>query len=301
MKIKEANVTFDEGLHKYHNADGKELSGVTALMKRQLFASKYAGVSDAVLERAAERGNLVHRQVEMCETFGGGENLAPEVHAYLDIKAENNYETVATELLVSDEKHVASGIDVVFVRDKTVYLCDIKTTSHLDMEYLSWQLSIYKYLFKLSNKRVKVGGLVAVWLPKEQYGKPKLVTVEEKPEQWVKDLIECDAKGEQWVNPKTLQDSETMALAVPQEMTKAIAECLAYEKKAKELKEQLRILMEENGVVKWECNEFKASLGKPSESVGFDAAKFKEENPDLFEKYNTKVTQRKGTFKVTLK
>lgn len=302
IALREPKVVFDETGHTYTNETGKLLSGVTALLKRQLFADKYDGISEKVLEQAAERGNLIHRQVEMYETFGGDmDTLSDEARTYVTLKDANKFETIATELLVSDGENVASGIDVVWEQDGGVFLCDIKTTSKLDMEYLSWQLSIYKYLLLRNNPDVEIRGLYACWLPREQYGKPKLVPVDEKPMEWVKDLIETDARGEQWVNPEAaiIADKE-QSLAVPQELTKAIASFLEAEKKAKEMKERLRALMEEHGITKWECDEFTATIGKDSEATTFDSKAFKAAHPDEYEKW-VRTTTRKGSFRVTLR
>ena len=302
IALKEPSIMFDELNHTYTNGEGKQLSGVTALLKRQLFADKYDGISEKVLEQAAERGNLIHRQVEMYETFGGNiDTLSDEARTYVTLKDANKFETIATELLVSDFENVASGIDVVWEKNGHVFLCDIKTTSKLDMEYLSWQLSIYKYLLLRNNPDVEIRGLYACWLPREQYGKPKLVPVDEKPMAWVKDLIETDARGEQWVNPEAALVAEReQSLAVPQELTRAIASYLEAEKQAKEMKEQLRALMQEHGITKWECEEFTATIGKDSETTTFDSKAFKEANPDEYNKY-LKTSTRKGSFKVTLK
>ena len=303
MAFKEPNVEFNELNHTYTNENGKQLSGVTALLKRQLFADKYSGVSEATLAKAAERGNLIHRQIEMYETFQGGDvESSPELETYVRLRDEWGFKIIATEFLVSDDENVASAIDLVFDKDDLVWLWDTKTTSSLDREYLSWQLSIYKYLFLLKNPKAKVGGLGVCWLPKPQYGTPKMMLIEEKPMEWVKDLIETDARGEKWTNPETaLLAEKEQSLVVPQELTKAIADILYAEKQAKEAKEKLRALMEDHGITKWECDEFKASIGQPSESVGFDKDRFEKDHPDLYKEYNNKKTIRKGSFSVKLK
>ena len=312
IALKEPKVVFDELNHTYTNEKGKQLSGVTALLKRQLFAGKYDGISEKVLEQAAERGNLIHRQIEMYETFDGDvDTLSDEARTYVTLKNANKFETIATELLVSDGENVASGIDVVFekkIKDissdawlSEIYLCDIKTTSSLDREYLSWQLSIYKYLFLLANPSLKVAGLLACWLPKEQYGKPKLVPVDEKPMEWVKDLIETDARGERWENPEVALIAEReQSLVVPQELTRSIAQFLALEKQVKEFKAQLLMLMEERGVKKWECDEFTATYTEPGTTTKFDSTAFKKDHPDLYEQY-LKESERKASIRTTLR
>lgn len=301
IELKEPNVVFDESNHTYTNANGKQLSGVTALLKRQLFADKYSGVSEATLARAAERGNLIHRQIEMYETFHGGALVSPELEAYVRLRDEWGFTAIATELLVSDDENVASAIDLVFDKDDLAWLWDTKTTSSLDKEYLSWQLSIYKYLFLLKNPKAKVGGLGVCWLPKPQYGTPKMMLIEEKPMEWVKDLIETDARGEKWTNPEAaLLAEKERSLDVPQELTKTIADILYAEKQAKEAKEQLRLLMEKHGITKWSNDDFVATIGQPSTTASFDSKAFQAAEPELYNKY-LKTTTKKGSFRVTLK
>lgn len=292
-------VTFDELEHTYANADGKALSGVTGLLGRQLFKDKYDGISKGIMEKAAERGNLIHRQIEMFETFGG-DNLAPEVDAYKAMKEKNKYDTLATEWLVSDKEHVASSIDVIFEKGKKLILCDIKTTSKLDMEYLSWQLSIYKYLLLLDNPKAKIEKLVACWLPREQYGRPKMVDVPEKPMEWVKELIECDARGEQWVNPEAPVAQEESSLAVPVELCETIAEFLRYEKAVKDLKEKLKVMLEEHNIKKWECDSFSATITPPGKVSKFDSKAFAKDHADLYDEY-MRESDRKSSIRFTLK
>lgn len=296
--LKLSKVVFDEIEHTY-TLDGKRLSGVTALLHRQLFQSKYDGISKEIMEKAAERGNAIHRQIEMYESFGG-DNFDDEVNEYMRLKSKNKYETVATEWLVSDNENVASSIDVVFQKGKSLVLCDIKTTSKLDMEYLSWQLSIYKYLLLLDNPKAKVKSLIACWLPKRQYGSPKMVEVPEKPMEWVKELIECDARGEQWVNPDAPVVADESALVVPQEITSAIAGLLRIEKVAKEMKERLKELMEENGIKKWECDAFVATYTPAGVTSKFDATAFKKDHPDLYDEY-VRESERKSSIRTTLR
>lgn len=302
MGLIKPNVAFNETEHTYTNADGKQLSGVTALLKRQLFANKYRGIDETTLAKAAERGNLVHRAIEMYETLGVGSDSRPEIRDYIRLKEESGLKVVATEFLVSDEENVASSIDLVCEREGIV-ITDVKCTSSLDREYLSWQLSIYKYLFLLKNPGEKVVGLAACWLPdpSKNYGSPRMEMIPEKPVEWVKDLIETDARGGVYVNPQTELDMmKQQGLVVPQELTAAISRVLIMEAVAKECKEKLRSLMEEHGIKKWENDDFTATISAASTSTSFDSTAFKKDHKDLYDQY-LKTSEKKGSFRVTLK
>lgn len=187
IELSQSAVVFNEVDHTYSYL-GSFLSGVTSLLHRTLFADKYNGISAEVLAKAAAYGHNIHEQIELVDTLGV-ESQTPAVQAYLQMKADLNLTTLANEYLVSDEQYIASSIDVVF---DDLTLADVKTTSRLDMEYLSWQLSMYAYLFEMQNPGLKVPRLLAIWLPKPQYGKPNIVEVPRKSNDALKVLLAWD-------------------------------------------------------------------------------------------------------------
>ncbi len=182
-----SSVVFDELSHTY-NYMGCRLSGITSLLHRTLFADKYTGISPEILAKAAEYGHNIHEQIEIVDSLCV-ESDNPSVMDYCRMKKDNNLVPLVNEYLVSDEVAYASSIDIVF-DDYT--LADIKTTSRLDMEYLSWQLSIYAQLFEMQNPGLKVPRLLAIWLPKPRYGKSTLVEVPRKSKDAVKVLMAWD-------------------------------------------------------------------------------------------------------------
>lgn len=187
IELSQSAVIFNEVDHTY-NYLGSYLSGVTSLLHRTLFADKYNGISAEVLAKAAAYGHNIHEQIELVDTLGVTSET-PAVQAYLQMKQELNLTTLANEYLVSDEQYIASSIDIVF---DDLTLADVKTTSKLDMEYLSWQLSMYAYLFEMQNPGLKVPRLLAIWLPKPQYGKPNIVEVPRKSNDALKVLLAWD-------------------------------------------------------------------------------------------------------------
>lgn len=186
-QLANSNVVFNEIDHSYSFL-GNRLSGVTSLLSRTLFRDKYSGISKEVLAKAAEYGHNIHEQIELVDTLGV-QSETPAVLDYLKMKADLGVDSIANEYLVSDESHVASSIDVIF---SDLSLADIKTTSKLDMSYLSWQLSFYAYLFERQNPGLKASRLLAIWLPKPRYGKSMIVEVPRKSADAIELLIEWD-------------------------------------------------------------------------------------------------------------
>ena len=83
-----SSVVFNQEEHSYTNIGGCTLSGVTSLLKRQLFKDKYADIPQHILDKAAERGTKIHEEVSDYINFGK-EPTTNEGKAYvtLGIKA----------------------------------------------------------------------------------------------------------------------------------------------------------------------------------------------------------------------
>ena len=113
------------------------------------------------------------------------------------MRVNAGYKAFANEYTVSDNEYFASNIDCVWEKADKISLGDIKTTLHLDEEYLSWQLSIYAYLFEFQNPLIKVDKLFGIWVRGDKH---ELVEIPRKPDEEVKKLMECEMKGEQYLS-----------------------------------------------------------------------------------------------------
>lgn len=187
IELVKSEVVFNEIEHTYSYM-GARLSGVTSLLSRTLFRDKYSGIPKDVLAKAADYGHNIHEQIELVDSLGVTSDN-PAVQDYLRMKKDLGVNTLANEYLISDETSIASSIDIVF---DDLTLADIKTTSKLDSDMVSWQLSIYAYLFEMQNPGLKVKRLLAIWLPKPRYGKSMYVEVLRKPKEAIEVLLAWD-------------------------------------------------------------------------------------------------------------
>ena len=334
-ELKKSEVVFNEEAHTYLRGE-QRLSGITSLIHQVLQLGVYPGANDYVLKvqipKAGYYGSCVHKAIQMYDELGIECTEYPEKPHYTagmlpaqDVSEElNSYKcllmglrTVACEFTV-DYGNFASQIDSVKAdEDDDIYLVDYKT-NNLNYypggqagleEYLSWQLSCYAFMFEKQTGK-KVAGLIAFWLRK---GEGERWAIERKPDEQVKclldTLVSLTDHGFVYFND-TMQVYDTTqlqkvvetstGLVVPQEITKAIADLVKAEKAAKEMKERLRSLMEQNNVTKWECDEFTASIGKESKATTFDSKALEKADPETYKKY-LKTTTRKGSFKITAK
>lgn len=337
-ELKHSAVVFDEATHTYRLGDA-ELSGITGLIHAVLLLGVYPDASDYVkkvqIPKAGYYGTCVHKAIQAWDELGIELTQFPEkehptagILPAQDVSAELAYYrkakprkcfTIACEFTVS-YGNFASQIDCIWGdEDGYIYLVDHKT-NNLDYypggaeglkEYLSWQLSCYAFMFE-QQTGLKVKGLIGNWMRK---GAGELWRIERKPDELVQKLLSTEIIKQEWggftyynpemqvfaAQPEMVQPVSTSGnLIVPQEITTAIANLVKAEKAAKAMKEKLRELMEANGVTKWECDEFTATIGKPSETITFDSTAFKKANPDLYSQF-TKTTTRKGSFTIKSK
>ena len=92
---------------------------------------------------------------------------------YKKLKNEYKIEVLSQEQIVSYKYEFAGRLDMIANVNGVKCLLDIKTTSSVDKEYLSWQLSLYEYALG-----EKFEDLYCIWLPKKGLG--KLIKIERK-------------------------------------------------------------------------------------------------------------------------
>lgn len=293
--LNEIPVQFDQELHKYYDKrTGAELKGVTSTLLRRLFPDKYRDVPQSVLQRAAERGSVVHEDIELAETLGTDPSTE-EGKNYLQLKEENGMAFLASEHLVSDMQHYASSIDLVFdAGDGVVDLADIKTTSKFDKESVSWQLSIYAYMLELNNPQVKVRKLYGIWL---RGGISELIEVDRHLDSEVKALIEADIEDKDYDYspefPPYITENEQSLYSLARRIHDLTEEYDA-------VKLEVQRGMSGHGDKTFDLGNMVVTLVAPSVRASFDSRKFKADHADLYDEY-TKAVKTKESLKVTLR
>ena len=294
-ELKTSPVLFNAVNHTYWNKK-KQLKGITGIISEYICPNKYSNVPDYVLNKAAERGQAIHEDIE--KFVFTGYHLLPETILYHQLMLENNIIHLDSEYLVSDEENFATMIDKV---DLNFNLYDIKTTYTLDEEYLSWQLSIGGYLFWKQNG-FEPKDYFAIWI---HSGKAKLVPVKKIDFAIVEQFLTAAANGDLWVNP-----IKNELIGLNSEVQKVL-EFEGFIRSLKEEMDQLEKLkstflstieaqMEAQDLKKWETDNIIITRVLPSQSITIDTKKLKEEQPEIAKKYE-KTTDKKGYIKITLK
>ena len=332
--LTQSPVIFSENPHGY-SLNGKRLLGITGLIHDILQLGVYPDASDFVkqtaIPRAGEYGSSVHKAIETYDQIGikqtvyhnsfGPEpwDVSAELETYIRHRA--GYSPLANEYTVSDEKKWASNIDNIWTdADGNIILVDTKT-NNLNyypggapalQEYLSWQLSIYAYLFERQNPGLKVASLACNWLRK---GEGQFWEIARKTDAEVELLLladyEFDENGvphyshpcpEALVTKAVIPSNTKMIVA--EDVIRLVYVLTKQEQEAKakgaEMKKLLRAAMEKESMKSWDSGLFKATIAADSETTSFDLKRFKKDYPELAAQYMVKKA-KKGGFTIKLR
>ena len=168
-------VEYDDSTHSYI-VDGIEVPSVTQLLKRR-FGGKYDGIPKAVLENAARLGTMIHEAIEEAEkgdtdTYEPPEEVKDEYRSYRFLKKQYGFTCIGNEILVliphKGEIIAAGRMDMlVSSREGKTGVADIKRTSVLDENYLSYQLTLYALGLKhITGTEAEFGR--CIWLRKTE-------------------------------------------------------------------------------------------------------------------------------------
>lgn len=300
IELVESGVVFNEENHTYFLGD-KQLSGITGMIKRQLFPDKYKEVPQYILERAADRGTRVHHECQFVDTTGF-EPESQEAMNYLLLRTGAGYKALANEYTVSDGENFASNIDCVWEKNEKIALVDVKTTYAPDEEYLAWQLSIYAYLFELQNPHLKVDSLFGAWLYNE---KSKLIPLVRKSDVEVKRLLQCEIEGTRYLDTETaLEHKQDEVQLLPKDVINKYIEALSEIERIQPFidgfKDSLKRAMVEHDVKSWDTGILKATITPAGIKKSFDTKRFQSEHPELYKQY-IKETETAASIRITLR
>lgn len=207
--LKASGVVFNEDEHSYW-LDGRQLSGITGVIRRHVFPDKYKNVPQTVLDRRADFGHIFHSEMELwinAGIEGSSSTFGVFMENFIGIKF------AASEYIVTDGTHFASPIDAI---DEDGVIYDFKTSTAKDTEYWRWQLGVYCHLFRIQNG-FSPSGCRVLWINKD--GMHDLVDIEPVSEDRVVALLDAERSGLPFVDPA----EETAAAIIPDERSAALA------------------------------------------------------------------------------
>jgi len=283
--MKKSDILFDEKNHKYTlNGELLPIQGITRMIDRQIFGGKMQNVPESVLRKYAEFGSLVHKEIQ--DYYENGDfPTTDEAMAFVS----KGIQCTVCEFIVGDER-VATAIDFV---GEDGFLYDFKTSTNLDKERVSWQLSVCSYLFERQTGQ-KVKGLMGVHLRGKEC---TFVGVERKSDEQVEALIQAELLGESYLSEERsmqrLLDLERAIIQIKQEAE-------MYEERKQVLLTGLGEKMAQMGLKTLKTDNLTLTLVPESTTTTLDSKRLKEEMPDVYSRFE-KTGTRKGYLKMTVK
>ena len=167
-------IEFLEEPHLYL-VDGVLVKSVTQILQL-IFPDKYKGIDKGILNKKAEFGTIGHSIIEHLDLKKAesvqkqllnieNKDLEVCIREYLRLIQKYKIEPKEHELKVSYKHTYAGTLDLIANVNGIESLCDIKFTTELDKEYLSWQLGMYQLA-----KGIKYDKCYCIWLPKRELG-----------------------------------------------------------------------------------------------------------------------------------
>lgn len=286
IELTDSGVLFNEELHEYWLVD-KQLSGISEVLRRQLYPNMYSAIPKRILEMAADYGTSVHKSIEVFQKNWINDGTQ-ELQDFIQICKENNLIHEASEYTVTDGKHWASNIDQVFRSgDDTFIIADVKTYSKMTaekQELARYQLSCYAMFLEQQVKGAKVDRLYIIHLRNRQMASGKvehiceLIPVERIPADICKELLDCELKGTQFKNPFSVPDDIALQICRAKEL---IAKKNEAEEELATIKANILSSMEFLDVRTWVTDNVRVTRKMPSTRFSFDLKRFKEVHSEI--------------------
>lgn len=296
-------LVFNESKHEY-TLDGKKLISVTQLMQKYGLAPDYSNVSPSVLQAKANYGKLIHEEIEQWIKYRKI-GFSKELVNFVKYLNETGTKVIESEYQVYNDV-VAGTIDLLLERLGQQIIADIKTTYQIHKEAVSWQLSIYLYLYielvKLLRPQLRLNynEFKGECYHFNKDGELNVVEIPLKPESEVEKLIQA-VRNEKPYEMANTNHNEIAKIVELEKMIKYYdEEKKKIEIQEQELKEAIIKGMEESGLTQIETDNIKITYMAESTRVSLDSKAIKEKHPEIYNE-NLKETKVKAQLRITLK
>ena len=266
---------FTNNNHIYCSRKVERYLSITTLLKEMGISPSYDGVNEEVLNKAKDYGEMVHSEIEAyCKFDEIG--IADELQEFIKWSKKNKINYAASEYRVHDER-LAGSIDLIYMQNGKLVISDIKTTSQVHKDSVSWQLSLYRYLLKENIEKA-----TCIHIRPDLF---EIIDIPLKSDEECKKLIDC------YFNDKVYE----VAL-LEQEQINALFQLQAQLKNVEDVKKQLEnkiasfkssVLkeMDQRGLIKVELENDgkKLTITKvsPKDKETIDYDKLLKDNPTI--------------------
>lgn len=268
------NFKFDEKKHIYSSKENPNYTSITRLLREMQITPSYGSVDEDTLKRAADYGNTIHSDIEnYCKL---GDSFTAEADKFIVWSKNNNINFVGSEYRVHDDK-LAGSIDLIYRQNNELVISDIKTTSQVHKEAVSWQLSLYRYLLKEDIKKA-----TCIHIRPNVF---EVIDIPLKSNEECENLLKCYFNNEAY-NVAVLEEQQIQVLMDLQDTINTLKQQQKEaENKLQTIKDALMNAMDNKGLVSVEIElenkKVKITKVAPKDKETIDYKQLLIDNPNL--------------------
>ena len=293
-------LLFNEEKHEY-TLNGEVLISVTQLLEKHGLAPKYDGVDAELLKKRAEYGKMIHKEIELY-LKNGTIGFSKECQNFIKwFEGQNRYEFRGSELMVYYKDIYAGTLDILLCDTKSQcwVIVDLKTTSIIHEESVSWQESLYAFAHYSNFPNLENYKGMVIHLKDDVF---EVKEISLKATEDIKALIDCEINGTifsyQVANiKKALVEVEKLELAIiSQEET-----LKALKTEQDEFKAKIREEMESRNIKSLDTPRLRITIKNNSVRKSIDTDRLFKEHPEINKNDYLKEALVKGGLVITIK
>ena len=296
------DLDFNEDTHTYiDKATGKEIISATQLMVEQGLAPDYSSVDQDYLKQCADRGKLIHKEIEdFIEEgkIGFTKECLTFVENFDFLLKRFGADSAESEVVLNGIDYAGTA-DLILKKDgNVVAIGDIKTTSTLHEDAVEWQLSLYAEAVARTSGETHIS-LFAIHFTNDEM---RTVPIKAKSAEAVGDLLSIHRAGKKYSNEIVGIDEGVLLALSEAEKVIAYHEELKKQliKEEQEIRSAIMAAMEKQGIKTFSNDFMRITYVGESERSSVDVTALRKDHPEIAKEYEKKSVV-KPSLKITLK
>ena len=274
-------IIFDSVNHRYFK-DGDLKPSVGEIVNWYLNID-LSNIPPEILKSAQDRGTDIHL---MCDKILSGEDFetiySKEYKDFEYLRKKHKIKANSIEGIVyawTPQGDYCGTYDLYDSKSKILY--DIKTSYEKHIEEWTLKTNLYRYALEQNKSQVKE--IKIIYLPSEKSpNKAEVFNLEILPDSKVEEVVKAYYRQER---PSQIVELKTLSKDAIKQLALAFSTIERIQTEIDTIKQRVKEEMESRGIYNFQCPEFNISIRKEHIQKRFDGKKFKEDFPEIYEKY----------------
>lgn len=274
-------IIFDNVNHRYFK-DGDLKPSVGEIVNFYLNID-LSNIPPEILKSAQDRGTDIHL---MCDKILTGEDFetiySKEYKDFEYLRKKHKIKANSIEGIVyawTPNGDYCGTYDLYDSKSKILY--DIKTSYEKHIEEWTLKTNLYRYALEQNKSQVKE--IKIIYLPSEKSpNKAEVFNLDILPDSKVEEVVRAYYRQER---PSQIVELKTLSKDAIKQLALAFSTIERIQTEINTIKQRVKEEMESRGIYNFQCPEFNISIRKEHIQKRFDGKKFKEDFPEIYEKY----------------